>query len=153
MYSVVSFHSPKIHWTWVNHNKDDDFSFIIIPKEHNHYLHCERTGSKSLKVQLIPILWHAILVLYTVHLSKIRIMSPIWSCDGELGLQGYGPPVSVLLWPAKHPHHAVNPRQNPAGATEVNPLAPRPVTLCDPWSHPLQHLSDSLTQESANKRI
>lgn len=46
-------------------------------------MHCECTSSKSLTMQLIPILWHAILVLYTLHLSKIRIMSLIGEVDAK----------------------------------------------------------------------
>lgn len=53
---------------------------------------CECISSKSLKVQLMPILWHAILELYTVHLSKIRIMSLIGVVTGWR-IQGCGPPV------------------------------------------------------------
>lgn len=92
---------------------------------------------------------HAILVLYTVHLSKIRIMSLIGVVTGRETPRLW----SSCLCCCGQPNTptTLSPRQNPGWRDWGQPPAPGPVTSCDPWSHPLQHFSDSLTQESKTK--
>lgn len=102
---------------------------------------------KTSQMQLIPFLWQAILVLYMVHLSKIRIMSLMGVVTMRLTLRLW---CSCLCCCSQ----SNTPSMPESGWRDWGQLpAPEPVTLYDPWSHPLQHLSVSHTGVSKQKNV